>query len=516
MSPLHIFSAEAAFDPLLRPYRERADRIMVGMNFFLLLVCLVIAPLRDTYLAVLLVGVPTLLLAIWLARRHAGELATRVFMGCAFMAYTGLIIHQTGGDIEAHFSAFGLIGVLLYYRDWRTIVAATVFIYLHHLILGYAQTLGVPIFVFDDARFWTLFGLHVAYFLPFIGMMVYLSIWLRREGYDAQHVINLAQQISQGNLAERDTVTAAERDMPLISAVLSMKDRLLDLLRVLPVPAAVIRIDTHSIVSVNEAWERIFGRLDKHQDFGQCPIWANPQSWAELVARLTKSENHLLNKVEVKLIGGNGIPLLCELSMILHRDAKPVMAILSVDDVTERRRAEQVMHRLAYRDMLTELPNRTSLHIEMERALQDWHNLETPFAVMMLDLDGFKPVNDTHGHDAGDEVLKIVGQRILQINRGSDFAARLGGDEFVVLLRNCGTLRQAGEVGQRFIETIARPMKLETAGMSITIGSSAGVAHISQGASTAEEILKQADEALYLAKNAGKNRLAVSPSTIDL
>lgn len=516
MKLLHIFSAEAAFDPLLRPYRERADRIMVGMNVFLLLVCLAIAPLRDTYFAALLVGVPTLLLSIWLSRHHAGELSTRVFMGCAFMAYTGLIIHQTGGDIEAHFSAFGLIGVLLYYRDWRTIVAATVFIYLHHLILGYAQTLGSPVYVFDDSRFWMLFGLHVAYFLPFIGMMVYLSIWLRREGYEAQHVINLAQRITQGNLAEQDEVTVAERDMPLISAVLSMKNRLLDLLRVLPVPAAVIRIDTQSIVNTNEAWNRIFGETRKEADFGQCPIWANPKSWSDLLERLHKTENKLLNKVEVKLIGSNGLPLLCELSMILHNDAKPLMAILSVDDVTERKRAEQAMHRLAYRDMLTELPNRTSLHIELERALQDWHNLETPFAVMMLDLDGFKPVNDTHGHDAGDEVLKIVGQRLMQINRGSDFAARLGGDEFVILLRNCGTLQQAGEVGQRFIETIARPMKLETAGVNITIGSSAGVAHISQGASTAEKILKQADEALYLAKNAGKNRLAVSPSTIDL
>lgn len=504
---INVFRNEAEFDSLLSPYRERADRIMVGMNVFLLLICLAIAPLRDTWAAVMLIGVPTLLLSIWLARTHTGELITRIFMGCAFMAYTGLIIHQTGGDIEAHFSAFGLIGVLLYYRDWRTIVAATVFIYLHHLILGYAQTLGAPIYVFDDQRFWLLFGLHVAYFLPFIAMMVYLSVWLRREGYEAQHVINLAQQIMQGNLVESGHVTAEERMMPLISAVLLMKNRLLDLLRVLPAPAAVIRIDTNSIVNVNEAWERIFGPLQKNANFGQCPIWANQQSWAELLARLHRTENHLLNKVEVKLIGSNGTPLLCELSVILHNDTSPVMAILSVDDITERRRAEQVMHRLAYRDMLTELPNRTSLQIELERAVQDWHNLETPFAVMMLDLDGFKPVNDTYGHDAGDEVLKIVGQRIRQINRGSDFAARLGGDEFVILLRNCPALEQAVQVGERFLETISRPMKLDKITTAIQIGGSAGISHIGQGAASAEEMLKQADIALYEAKAAGKNRV---------
>ncbi len=140
-----LLAAEAVHDGLLHPYRVRADRIMVGMNLFLLLVCMALAPVRSTYGAVAAVGLPTVALAWVLARTRPGQLLTRVFMGCAFMAFTGLIIHQSGGEIEGHFAAFGLIGVLLYYRDWRTIIAATVFIYLHHLVLGYAQTLGVPV-----------------------------------------------------------------------------------------------------------------------------------------------------------------------------------------------------------------------------------------------------------------------------------------------------------------------------------------------------------------------------------
>lgn len=509
---MNPFVAESRFDASLLPYRKRADRIMVGMNMFLTLVCLALAPWHDSWIAFLLIALPTLALSFLLHAQHPGALSTRVFMGCAFMAYTGLIIHQSAGDIEAHFAAFGLIGILLYYRDWRTIVAATAFIYLHHLVLGYAQTLGAPVYVFDNDRFWLTFITHVAYFLPFIGMMVYLSVWLRRDGYEAQHVILLAQEIVQGNLVEHAHITTDEEKLPLISAVLLMKNRLLDLLRVLPVPAAVIRIDTESIVNVNEAWENIFGTCDDTSNFSQCPIWADPHSWANLLTQLHKADNKLLNKVEVNLIGREGAPLLCELSIILHDDAKPVMAILSVDDVTQRRRAEQVMHRLAYRDMLTELPNRTSLHIEIERALQDSRNLETPFALMMLDLDGFKPVNDTYGHDAGDEVLKIVGQRILQINRASDFAARLGGDEFVILLRNCASLELAQTIGQRFVDSIARPMQLTSAQANVTIGTSAGLTHISLGAKNAEELLKQADEALYAAKHAGKNRIAIKSS----
>jgi len=185
-----VFRAESAYDESLMDYRQNADRIMFAMNIFLTMVCLAIAPYRNTWAASILIGVPTLALSYVLMREFSGALMTRLFMASAFMAYTSLIIHQTGGDIEAHFTAFGLIGVLLYYRDWRTIVVATVFIYLQHLVGGYAQTLGVPVYVFDNPEFWTVFPLHVAYFLPFVGMMGFLSIWLRREGHEQNRIIH--------------------------------------------------------------------------------------------------------------------------------------------------------------------------------------------------------------------------------------------------------------------------------------------------------------------------------------
>ena len=181
---MNWFQQESAYEDRLRPYRVRADRIMVTMNVFLTLVCLAIAPLQNTWTVALLIAVPTLLLSYWLMRHHSGELITRIVVACAFMTYTSLIIHQSNGDIEANFSAFGLIGVLLYYRDWRTIFAATVFIYLQHLVMGYAQTLGYPIYVFDQNQFWPTLALHVAYFLPFVFTMGYLSVWLRRDGIE--------------------------------------------------------------------------------------------------------------------------------------------------------------------------------------------------------------------------------------------------------------------------------------------------------------------------------------------
>jgi len=511
-----LLAAEAVHDGLLHPYRVRADRIMVGMNLFLLLVCMALAPVRSTYGAVAAVGLPTLALAWVLARTRPGQLLTRVFMGCAFMAFTGLIIHQSGGEIEGHFAAFGLIGVLLYYRDWRTIIAATVFIYLHHLVLGYAQTLGVPVYVFYDDRFWFRFVVHVAYFLPFIAMMAYLSVWLRREGYESMHVIALAQRIVQGNLVEE--VAPSERsggpDMPLVAAVQLMKNRLLDLLRVMPVAAAVVRIDTGTIVSVNEAWERSIGPLEaRHESIGTSPIWADPDTWTTLMARIRVASEKLINKTEVMLRKNDGTPILCELSIILHEDVTPVMAILTVEDITLRRKAEETMQRLAFTDALTDLPNRASLQIGLEAALQAWQQQGTPGALIVLDLDGFKPVNDTHGHDAGDEVLRVVGARLRQVNRSADLAARLGGDEFCVVLNDCASIDDATAVAQRIVEAVSRPIRLVRIDTQVCVGTSAGVAHLSGGAQTVERWLKLADEALYAAKHAGHNHVAIAPPT---
>ena len=127
------------------------------------------------------------------------------------MVFTSLLIHQSKGDIEAHFSAFGLIGVLLYYRDWRTIAAATAFIYLQHLVGGYAQSLGMPVYVFDTGQFWFTFWLHVAYFLPFVSMMALLSIWLKNEALAQHDVIQEGLRTAHALRAASENAKVANR-----------------------------------------------------------------------------------------------------------------------------------------------------------------------------------------------------------------------------------------------------------------------------------------------------------------
>ena len=504
-----LLSAETAFDALLTPYRVRADRVMVGMNAFLLLVCLLVAPVRQTYAEAVLIGGPTLAMAVWLATRHAGRLTTRLYMASAFMLYTGLLIHQSGGEIEAHFAAFGLIGVLLYYRDWRTIAAATVVIYLHHLLLGGAQWRGAPVYVFDSTRFWFKFGVHVAYFLPFVGMMGALSVWLRREGVENRQVIALADRIVRGHLVETLEVSEAEARAPLVSAVLAMKSRLLDLLRVSPVATAVVRLDDDTLVSVNDAWIRTFGqRAQVGGPFGMLPLWAGDQTWPGLLARLTHAPNRLVEKAECMLVAENERRIQCELTMILHDEAEPVMAIVTIEDVTLRRQAEREMQRLAFRDQLTDLPNRVCLQAELAHAMDAWQRIGRSFAVLLLDLDGFKEVNDRLGHASGDDVLRCVARRIEDCRRSSDIAARLGGDEFVVVLHGCGH-EGAVRMARTLVESISEPIGLVDSVTTVRVGASIGIALSNPLVRDSDALLRHADAAMYQAKGAGKNQFAV-------
>ena len=158
----------------------------------------------------------------------------------------------------------------------------------------------------------------------------------------------------------------------------------------------------------------------------------------------------------------------------------------------------------ASHDGLTGLPNRSSAMETIEARLASEQS--QPIAVLEVDLDGFKDVNDGHGHSAGDEVLVEVAKRLAQHCRSADVVCRLGGDEFVMILDGPITQRVAGEVAQRMLTSIGGPMKLST-GALVSISACIGIA-ISDADSTVSALVKHADLAAYEAKNTGRNRFA--------
>lgn len=172
-------------------------------------------------------------------------------------------------------------------------------------------------------------------------------------------------------------------------------------------------------------------------------------------------------------------------------------------DITERIKAEDKIKELAYSDALTGLPNRFSLHERLEQALSMAQRNEKQLAVMLIDLDNFKSINDTLGHSAGDQLLIQVARRLSDSVRQSDLVARLGGDEFVVVLLDIDSPTDAAHVAEKILIMLAAAFSID--GQELRTSPSIGICLFPDDATQGEELIKKADVAMYHAKANGKN-----------
>ncbi len=198
---------------------------------------------------------------------------------------------------------------------------------------------------------------------------------------------------------------------------------------------------------------------------------------------------------------GSEFPIELSLSMWMESGRTNFGSIIR--DISERRSNEDRLYRLAHLDPLTELPNRMVLR----RRLEDVVKSALPAALMIVDLDGFKAVNDTIGHSAGDLLLKNVAARLLTCIRPTDTVARLGGDEFAILLPETTDPTVAEAVANRIIAVLSEP--LEIANRIVHIGASVGLAMFPCNGDNAEDLLSNADLALYQAKSEGRHCLRI-------
>jgi diguanylate cyclase (GGDEF)-like protein/PAS domain S-box-containing protein len=176
--------------------------------------------------------------------------------------------------------------------------------------------------------------------------------------------------------------------------------------------------------------------------------------------------------------------------------------VLTIRDITERKTLEQELKHQAFHDALTGLANRALFHDRVQHALARHARFRQPIAVLFLDLDDFKVVNDSLGHAAGDELLRAVADRLQGCLRAGDTAARLGGDEFAVLIEGVPDPKEAAGLAERIISSLAAPFPLE--GKEIFVHASIGYAVSDEETQNAEELLRAADVAMYAAKADGK------------
>ncbi len=191
-----------------------------------------------------------------------------------------------------------------------------------------------------------------------------------------------------------------------------------------------------------------------------------------------------------------------ESELVLDQHGVAVRWIGTYRDVTEAYKAEARIAHMAHHDALTDLPNRVLFHERLEEALFCVRRDEEKLAVLYLDLDKFKTVNDTLGHAAGDKMLVAVGEPLRTYVRDCDMAARFGGDEFAVLQIGLAGPHEAGALADRIVTLLSEPYDIE--GQQVVIGASAGIALAPADGETSEQLLGNADIALYRAKEDGR------------
>lgn len=208
---------------------------------------------------------------------------------------------------------------------------------------------------------------------------------------------------------------------------------------------------------------------------------------------------------ELPAVRKNGEPYTAWVALTTIRDphgaASNYMAMLS--DISERKRVEEQVRHQAEHDILTGLPNRALFLDRMHHALATWRRQRDNFAVLFLDLDRFKAINDNNGHQTGDAVLREVAARLRGCVRRVDTISRLGGDEFVVLLADIGGVDQAAHVANAVMQAVSRP--IEVAGQAFTLSASIGIAICPTDGKDVDTLMHHADVAMYHAKQNGRN-----------
>lgn len=274
---------------------------------------------------------------------------------------------------------------------------------------------------------------------------------------------------------------------------------------------AILITDTAlNIVRANPAFSDITGSSRKSPKNSRLDDFLDSQHTEYLSADAMRkqliTENAWQGEVWLKRRDGISVPHLMTVSPVRNSVNQMTQLVLTFSDITERVRAEKQMIRLAHYDELTGLPNRVALENHLEQAIQQARRYNSHFALMFLDLDKFKPVNDNYGHQVGDELLRNVGKRLKHCIRSSDVVGRRGGDEFVVITGPLHGDDDAKPIADKIVAVLNDVFHIQ--GHNIQIGASVGVALYPDHGLAAEDLLKQADAAMYRVKTSGRNAVA--------
>ena len=272
--------------------------------------------------------------------------------------------------------------------------------------------------------------------------------------------------------------------------------------------AVVISDENHKILTVNKAFNDITG-YEKKEVIGKDLdlLWCDEEDMnlqCQVILGELKQKGSWQGEVYKRHKNGHTFP--AHLSVIEGDKSKDVKHYISIFyDITYRKQSEEKLYQLAHFDTLTGLCNRHAFMHRLKESIETASRYKTKMAVLFLDLDGFKAINDQYGHDAGDEVLVATAARLQKIIRKADTVARMGGDEFTVIIENVKDIRSLSLLAQKIIDSVSQEIKMKESLVRVT--TSIGISIYPDDALDLESVLRHADNAMYKAKELGKNNL---------
>lgn len=261
-----------------------------------------------------------------------------------------------------------------------------------------------------------------------------------------------------------------------------------------------------NIILVNKSYEKIMGYREEEVlgvDTVKVGVHLHSHSFFRNLVSILKERGHWQGELVNQRKTGEKFPAWYSISQVLNNDGQPENYIAIFNDISEQKKSRERIDFLAHHDSLTELPNRALLNDRLDMAINTAKRRGEKVAVLFIDLDRFKNINDSLGHSAGDEILKQTAKRLSAAIRTDDTVARLGGDEFVVLLPRVRDERSLAEVAIKLRQELLLPYILQD--MPLHLSPSMGIAVYPEDGVTSNELIKNADAAMYLAKEKGRN-----------
>jgi diguanylate cyclase (GGDEF)-like protein/PAS domain S-box-containing protein len=308
-----------------------------------------------------------------------------------------------------------------------------------------------------------------------------------------------------GSVAVHQDITAhlhAEKELN------ETKQFLNSIIENIPIAVVVKDVTTREFILVNQTFESML-KVSRTEVLGKTVFDIYRTKDAE---RIDAADNAALaadvgahsNDYEIEMPGGESRILATNRIVVRDSEGNAKHLVVVIDDITERKKSEQRIAFMAHHDVLTGLPNRLAVMEKIEEAVARHRRRGDSFAILLLDLDRFKHVNDTLGHAVGDTLLRETASRLKASLRETDVLARLGGDEFAIVQDSESNQREAASaLASRVIEIVSRPFNIE--GNEVNIATSVGIALGPEHATNSDSLMKMAYLALYRAKSAGRN-----------